>query len=272
MKKYQLITLILTASITTNVFAAKPPPKPAKDLDCIECVDTVDIAPQAVTEDKLSQDVQDTLQNANLNDARITANSEDIQTNEINININASDISANATNIQANTTAISNIPAPRAISVLINGKRVGTFLQGNHLPQDWQTFLTFTSTFYTLLDSGYLTGVLADEDKTGLEAFRVYYQGNNCTGQAFLRSSQIRGLWATQGFVFYILDTPTIPDMYYVPKNTVFELTDTNSYYENGSCTDELIVNAGNFRAYINDSNATGVTKADFVGTVTLGY
>ena len=45
-------------SLTTNTFAAKPPPKPAEDLVCTECVDTVDIKNDAVTIEKLSADLQ----------------------------------------------------------------------------------------------------------------------------------------------------------------------------------------------------------------------
>jgi hypothetical protein len=49
---------LLISGMVANAFAAKPPPKPASDLDCVECVDTADIANGAVTTEKLSPALQ----------------------------------------------------------------------------------------------------------------------------------------------------------------------------------------------------------------------
>ena len=70
MKSNYVLLFFLATGITTNTFAGKPPPKPAADLVCDGCVETIDINDAAVTEEKLSTELQ---QQINEFEARIAA-------------------------------------------------------------------------------------------------------------------------------------------------------------------------------------------------------
>ena len=80
MKTKHLLVLLLSAGISANVFAGKPPPKPPKpaaDIICNGCVGTTDIENGAVTTEKLSAALQQ--QNSQL-DARVTALEDKVNT------------------------------------------------------------------------------------------------------------------------------------------------------------------------------------------------
>jgi hypothetical protein len=57
MKATYLICLLVSSLLTVDVFAGKPAPKPASDLECTGCVGTTDIEDGAVTTQKLSAEV-----------------------------------------------------------------------------------------------------------------------------------------------------------------------------------------------------------------------
>jgi hypothetical protein len=62
MKINKFIFALIVAGLAANTFAAKPPPKPAQDLECSDpagCVGTGDIEDGSVTTQKLSTDVLD---------------------------------------------------------------------------------------------------------------------------------------------------------------------------------------------------------------------
>ena len=268
MKANQLIILLITTCITINAFAAKPPPKPANDLDCIGCVDTVDIATQAVTTEKLSQDVQDTLQKANLNDTRITINSTDIQTNVFNIGVNtadvqtnATDINTNANNIQTNTSAIDGVLASKNISVFADGVRIGSFLlyQLSNAPQ----FV------YILSDTNYTVELLPTGGSPVTGILGSYFLTNDCSGQSYTNISP--PFFSTQGYVFSTNGNDPVAHRY-VPSGQPVETIATLSAIFTGSCTSytqTLIAR----KTFPNDPSVTGFQNSIFDATViTVGY
>lgn len=271
MKISILILLLLSVNVSVSVFAAKPPPKPAKNLDCVGCVDTVDIAPQAVTTEKLSQDVQNTLQNVNLNDSRITTNSEGIQTNAnaigansanvnlnaSNINTNASGIKTNADNIDVNATNIginsSNIDTnatdfqqqidqllariseiesiPRAVIMDANDNIVGTMLYGVHSLSSKTYYSAFKAEGRTF--KLVVTGGTTDSP---LHGKIVYFTLSGCKGTAYMspnNDEDLIELGASDGSSIYLVDDPTarIGDPEYV-SFTYY------SYGDDHYCTD----------------------------------
>ena len=61
MKANYLIYLLMYSVLAADICSAKPPPKPAGDLECEECVGTNDIEDGAITTQKFSTDVQDAI-------------------------------------------------------------------------------------------------------------------------------------------------------------------------------------------------------------------
>jgi len=79
MKTSKLVFSLILAT-SASIASAKPPPKAASDVNCIECVDTADIAPEAVTEEKLSADLKNKLGQAAKSVVVLDANDKQVGT------------------------------------------------------------------------------------------------------------------------------------------------------------------------------------------------
>lgn len=183
----------------------------------------------------------------------------EVDDNDNRITTNAGDISANASNIIANTNAISGIGG---VGVFVNGARVGSFLGFSG------------ADFPVLLPSNYLTRVYADG--TGLSGvFGMYIEPlfllPNCAGQPYVRADSMNPLVKSgQGQVFHSIDLDPVPYRY-VPAGTPVEILTYNSMNIGADCqnvsgTTEL------YKSYPNDSAVTGITGAEFIGSVTIAH
>jgi len=79
MKTSELVFSLILAT-SASIASAKPSPKAASDVNCIECVDTADIAPEAVTEEKLSADLKSKLGQAAKSVVVLDANDKQVGT------------------------------------------------------------------------------------------------------------------------------------------------------------------------------------------------
>lgn len=206
-----------------------------------------------------------------VNTAGVNINAGEINTNSTNIGINASGISANvtdiqtnATDIQTNATAISNVSAPKAISIFMNGIRVGAHL-------GFTGSIGYSNVIFALLDSTYIAPI--DENNFILQPAKIWYASNDCTGQAYITQQQpfVTPISAYQGVVFSgNNDDPH--NFVYIPSGTAREAVTIQSYWLSLGVCQTMNEPRGVFKAFPNDSNIIGVTGAEFVGPLTFGF
>lgn len=187
----------------------------------------------------------------------------EVDDNDNRITTNAGDISANAANIAANTNAISGIGG---IDVFVNSVRVGSLVK----------YPSLSSSMTILLPSNYLA-VISDNGE-GLRptssdgiSHEIVYLSNDCTGQTYARGGSVETfvpfgmgqIYANQGL------SPLT--YYYIPAGTPAETLTYNSKDIGFGCTAESAA-VELYKTFLNDSNVTGVTGTEFIGSLTIGH
>lgn len=203
--------------------------------------------------------------------AEVNANFDAVKSavddNDARITENTSDIAANVVNITDNMNAINAISTSMP-NVFVDGVLVGKLAvyPGNN----------FISAILITLPTGYLAwfdgdnGLYANSFGAS-EPHEIFYLSGNCIGQAYVKRESVMPvvvygmgqLYANSG-----LDPNTI---YYISKNSTLESLTYNSRNNGFGCTAET-AGATLLKAYTNDSNETGITDNDLIGTISISY
>jgi len=166
MKVNQFVFALITAVFVTNAFAAKPPPKPAGDVDCAGCVGTTDIEDEAVTAEKLSTGVQD----------------------EIN------QLKDRVGELESKINTLEEQPKPE-LAYDGNGTLIGTFLSTND----------FFNSFQIRNKSGYLLSIRQLDGTLAFHPSAVRYESIDCSTQPYSRFTTAGGVVTNDGSdVYYV--------------------------------------------------------------------
>lgn len=203
--------------------------------------------------------------------AEVNANFDAVKSavddNDVRITGNAGDIAANAVNITDNTNAINALSSSMP-NVYVDGVLVGKLAD---YPEN-----NLFSTILITLPTGYLAWFdgsdgLYNASPGASEAHEIFYLSGNCSGQAYVKKESVMPV-AVYGMGQLYANSGVDPNtIYYIPKNSTLESLTYNSRNNGFSCTAET-AGATLIKTYLNDSNETGITDNDLIGTVSISY
>ncbi len=205
--------------------------------------------------DKVNQNFTDIKVAVDDNNSRITANEASVAANETGISNNATSIDALATSVSANTNAVdTNAQSIANISQAVSiydrdGNRLGRFISVAPLIDvSYSKQVHQGKIVWLLSEQGYLFALQRDYGLSiakllGIEYFqapststddviskaRLYYESNNCTGQAYLSDANLDAIAYTGfspvlsvrgGLVFLVTDMSGTETAFYLPKKS----------------------------------------------------
>ena len=188
-----------------------------------------------------------------------------VDDNDTRISGNTRDIAANAANITGNTNAINALPTSMP-DVFVDGVLVGKLLLFPGYSSSG-LFIKLPTDYLAFFDGA--DGVLAGSPNA-LTSHEIYYISSNCDGQAFVNKDSVTpAVKFGLGQLYAVLGTS--PDVLYVPKNSTIETITYNSKNTGSGCELQTLTTDA-IRAYANNSDETGITNTELIGTVTISY
>ena len=165
--------------------------------------------------------------------------------------------------VNDNDTRITGV---RTLNVYVNSVKRGALIDSmdDFSPAHFSTATVFT----VLLDSGYIAYLSTSGD--GLHEFGLAYESVDCTGQAYDQADGANPVLLSQGYV-YSNDSPSTGTAYYVPAGALQKAVNIQSFTKDNVCNPANYTGSG-VPVYLNDPGITGISKADLVGDLKVGF